>query len=795
MKGFLKKRLALVLAMLMVVTMLPIGTLQVRADDEVIAQNDDQTSQEIKVGESAVATYDSASKTICIRGTGWLSGYEGTEVLETFKDATTLKICDGITSIGDMCFENTYANNSAKIETLEMADSVKHVGAYAFYGNKYLTSVKAAIDCEFDLCPFLDCENLADEQGLIIINTTVVGYYRDNKDNGGKPYSVKIPEGVTKIGGWAFYEQCGFGDECPISAVGDITLSSTVKEIAPKAFMFANSLENIQVSADNPYLKSVDGVLLSKDGKKLVVYPRNKEAKNDTYIVPDGVEEINASSFKCGINISKIVLPASVKSLGENDYAFHWLEELTDIEVSPDNAYLKSVDGVLYTKDGKTLVQYPMKKTGDSYVIGSGVTTIAYCAFYDCANLKDVQVGKDVKKICDSGLGLCPEADSYSVKFSGNAPEFNEWSFGEKNVNILYPSNMSGWNNDVIGKNYGAKNTTWTAYTISDENNKIIPIDTDKNATGVYQGSDKNWYYFKNGAVDTTCNDVLANSFGWWVVRNGQVDFDYKGIATNNNGDWYCEGGQVNFKANGVLSTPQGWYYIQGGKVQKGQETVRCNSNGWWYIGTDGKVDFNKNTVAPNSNGWWVIRNGKVDFSYNGIASNANGDWYCQNGKVNFNANGVLYTPQGWYYFRGGKVQKGQETVQCNSSGWWYIGKDGKVDFNYNGMASNTNGDWYCQNGKVNFNANGVLYTPQGWYYINGGQVQKGKETIQCNSNGWWYIGKDGKVDFNHEGIASNEYGTWYVKGGRVSFTDNLTYTDKAGHKYKVENSRATKID
>lgn len=107
--------------------------------------------------------------------------------------------------------------------------------------------------------------------------------------------------------------------------------------------------------------------------------------------------------------------------------------------------------------------------------------------------------------------------------------------------------------------------------------------------------SDGKWYYYTNGAIDTSITTVAQNKNGWWYVKNGVVDFSYTGIAQN--------------------------------------------ENGWWRI-VNGKADFSCNSVEQNENGWWYIRNGKVDFSYTGIAQNTNGVWYIENGKVNFNYSG-----------------------------------------------------------------------------------------------------------------------------------------------------------
>lgn len=45
----------------------------------------------------------------------------------------------------------------------------------------------------------------------------------------------------------------------------------------------------------------------------------------------------------------------------------------------------------------------------------------------------------------------------------------------------------------------------------------------------------------------------------------------------------------------------------------------------WWHV-VKGKVTFD-DTIAKNSKGWWYIKDGKVDFNYNGLASNANGTY------------------------------------------------------------------------------------------------------------------------------------------------------------------------
>ena len=56
---------------------------------------------------------------------------------------------------------------------------------------------------------------------------------------------------------------------------------------------------------------------------------------------------------------------------------FNICKALTNIDVANNNQQYKSINGDLYTKDGKTLLQYAPGKTEKSFTIPSHVTNIA----------------------------------------------------------------------------------------------------------------------------------------------------------------------------------------------------------------------------------------------------------------------------------------------------------------------------------------------------------------------------------------------------------------------------------
>lgn len=97
--------------------------------------------------------------------------------------------------------------------------------------------------------------------------------------------------------------------------------------------------------------------------------------------------------------MSSITIPASVQEIGvlytnpENLTGFNIFGEchaLTSIQVESGSNYFKSVEGVLYSLDGKTLYSYPASKTETSYEIPADVTTINEEAFSNCMSLTSI---------------------------------------------------------------------------------------------------------------------------------------------------------------------------------------------------------------------------------------------------------------------------------------------------------------------------------------------------------------------------------------------------------------------
>lgn len=112
--------------------------------------------------------------------------------------------------------------------------------------------------------------------------------------------------------------------------------------------------------------------------------------------------------------------------------------------VSDDNPYYKSVDGVLFSKDGKTLIRYPAKSSSTSYSLPSSVETIHSFAFYGSSNLVQVNISDSVRNIEDYSFKNCVNLNDISIGRSIEKVGFEAF----KNTAVY--NNASSWINGIL---------------------------------------------------------------------------------------------------------------------------------------------------------------------------------------------------------------------------------------------------------------------------------------------------------------------------------------------------------
>lgn len=119
--------------------------------------------------------------------------------------------------------------------------------------------------------------------------------------------------------------------------------------------------------------------------------------------LPDGVTTIGDRAF-WQTSLKNITIPASVTQIGtEIKEVFYQCYDLESITVANGNTAYQSVDGVLYTADGTTLIQYPQNKADTSYRMIDTATKIEFLAFNYTQNLKTIDFN-NVTTVADKGV-------------------------------------------------------------------------------------------------------------------------------------------------------------------------------------------------------------------------------------------------------------------------------------------------------------------------------------------------------------------------------------------------------
>ena len=261
------------------------------------------------------------------------------------------------------------------ITSVVIPDSVTNIGDFAFYKCKNLTNVKIGDGVM----------NIGYNAFAFCISLTSVG----------------IPNNVRIINDYAFY-YC--------SSISSISIGEQVANLGSYAFLYCDSLTKIVVEEGNPYYKSIDGNVYSKDGEIFIQYAIGKQ--DAIFEIPNGVKVIGDSSFLDCKNLVNVIIPSSVTTIGYE--AFSLCVNITDV-IIPDSV--------------ETIGDYAFAYCTNivNVKIGDGVTEIGYSAFAECEKLSNVELGGNVSVI---GAGSFAECESLTfIKISDSVETINEYAF------------------------------------------------------------------------------------------------------------------------------------------------------------------------------------------------------------------------------------------------------------------------------------------------------------------------------------------------------------------------------
>ncbi len=353
----------------------------------------------------------------------WMTGFaaEKTEnnVTWTLDDGTLTVFCEGVCN-GVPLTDDEWRT----VRTIVFTEGVTAIGEWAFsgYSNSYeeiyqYTSVVLPEGLlVVDYAAFSFVETLAT---IHLPNSlTELGY--GAFCNSGLT-SAEIPAGITRI------EEATF-EGCPLVSV---TIPDTVTSIGAYAFR-DTLLQEVRLPAS----------LLELGEAAFACCPLT------AVVLPEGVTEIGAYAFwKCD-KLTAVHLPASLINIQHNAF-YDCPKELRFTVAEASESFLLE-DGVLLSKDKKTLIYYPADKTDTSYTVPAEVETIRESAFRENDFLTEVLLPEGLKEIggllfsgCDNLKSITLPESVSKVQEAGAIPgTSNFFGIGSHGFGPFYGSSI-----------------------------------------------------------------------------------------------------------------------------------------------------------------------------------------------------------------------------------------------------------------------------------------------------------------------------------------------------------------
>ena len=434
-------------------------------------------------------------------------------------------------------------------------------------------------------------------------------------------------------------------------------------------------------------------------------------------IIPNGVLRIGALCFDSCTNLQEITIPDSVMhivrsgdagsggflqfcdslkeiTLGSglenffDTYDLNGSHSFECIDISKNNKYYCSIDGVAFSKDKKKLLKYPPAKKDEIYTIPDTVSKLSMpMGFTLNENLKAVIIPKSVKEISLYTFGTSLNS-IYGYK--GTVAETYAKENGFKFIEISEPTsvllNKTSLTLDV-GKSYTLTKTVSpsnavTSYTWSSSNTSVATVDGNGKVTAKASGTATITVKTSNGKTATCKVTVnlptpqitsLSNTTGGIKISWNKVDgaYGYRLYYKPASGGWkrFKDTTATSFTDSGVVPNKTETY------------TIRC-------------IDKNGNTISGfNSTGWSKkytpvaptiskldITTGGIKLSWNKIAGvygyrlyykTSSGGWkrFKDTTATSFTDSGVVPNKTETYTIR--CIDKSGNTVSgFNSKGW-----------------------------------------------------------------------------------------------------------------------------
>ena len=345
-------------------------------------------------------------------------------------------------------YESAFSNTS--ISTINIPSTVTGIGANIFNRCSKLENIELNNN-----------KNYKYENGFLVSNTEngilfISDKYLKNTN------TLEIPEGIK-----AFNISLGI-----YSNLTKIVIPSTLTSLGER--IFPKSINEVEVTSGNTTFIAENGILYDKVTKRLnMCYSKEENIK-----IQEGIEFIGNTAFRQAENAVTITLPGSATMIiGQTFDGCEKLQQVNigknvtnispimmlwsnkaNVVIDKDNPVYMTENGILYSKDKKTLYAMLYRASGkfevDSgvetigmtafngqqitkLILPEGLKTISQQAFTQCAFLESVEIPSTVTTIEAGAFERCQNLTSMNIKQKVNSIAGAPWGIpkGMKVIN------------------------------------------------------------------------------------------------------------------------------------------------------------------------------------------------------------------------------------------------------------------------------------------------------------------------------------------------------------------------
>lgn len=226
--------------------------------------------------------------------------------------------------------------------------------------------------------------------------------------------SITLPNSIVYIGEVAF-------DSC--TGLFNINIPAATTGIGPSAFVSCSNLTGININPLNFSLKSISGVVFSNPPTVLQIFP---PGITGDYTIQNSTNSIGPRAFYTS-NLTNINLPSTITS--DNSLFGLQANNIQNINVDSNNTVIKSISGVVFSKNGNQLKLFPAGRTG-YYNMPYGVTNIGDSAFF-ATKIVGIDIPQTVQKISNNAFYI---SQLESVSIPNSIIEIGSNAFGVSTI-------------------------------------------------------------------------------------------------------------------------------------------------------------------------------------------------------------------------------------------------------------------------------------------------------------------------------------------------------------------------